>query len=209
MPSLVPSRVRTRLVATAVATVAAVAAAVLPAAAQAAGGSGCPPQPLSHPFLPWGDDAPYQLAPDGGFEAGAAPWALTGGAAPADGNEPFHVGGAADARSLALPAGSSATSARFCIGIEHRTMRFFAKRNRPGGALKVEVLFRDLLGRDRALAIARLDAGASWSPTPIIPLVVNILAVLRANAMEVALRITPQGGSWSIDDVYVDPYRTV
>src|SRR4051812_44477972 len=61
-------------------------------------------------FAPWNDDRLYTLTPDGGFENGADGWTLDDGAAVADGNETFDVGGAADQRSLALPAGSSATS---------------------------------------------------------------------------------------------------
>ena len=40
-----------------------------------------------------------------------------------------------------------------------------------------------------------------------LPIVVNSLALVQST--EVAFRFTPQNGSrWSIDDVYVDPYRT-
>ena len=47
-----------------------------------------PSRPVSRPFLPWLDLAWYEAAPDGGFEAGADGWTLSGGAAVVDGGQP-------------------------------------------------------------------------------------------------------------------------
>src|SRR5690349_17618923 len=44
----------------------------------------CPDQQSTQPFAPWGDAAQYVAAPDGGFEAGATGWQLSGGAAVQD-----------------------------------------------------------------------------------------------------------------------------
>jgi hypothetical protein len=199
---------RCRLVTIAIAVVA--GATTAPAAAQAADTVGCPDVPMSHPFAPWGDSASYLLAPDGGLERGGSVWVLTGGAAVGKGNESAQVGGPADRASLALPAGSSATTARMCIGIEHKWMRFFVKR--AGKSLKtsldVDVLYSNLAGKPRSQRIGRIVAGETWAPSPVLPLVVNQLAVVRGNAMEVSFRFTPQGGGFSIDDVYVDPWRS-
>ena len=71
---------------------------------------GCANEQASQPFASWGDSSSYTLIPGGNFEAGAFPWALTGGAKVLAGNETYHVGGPADSQSLSLPAGSSATS---------------------------------------------------------------------------------------------------
>jgi hypothetical protein len=57
-------------------------------------------------------------APDGGLEHRAGGWTLLGGVAVQDGNEPYQVGGTADRRSLALPAGAVATTAPMCIALE-------------------------------------------------------------------------------------------
>src|SRR5213079_1017610 len=116
------------------------ALAVAPAVAAA---DGCPTQPTAPVFAPWGDGAQYALAPDGGFEAGATDWVLSDGAAVTDGNEPFRVGGDADAAALALPAGAEATSPRVCIDVAHPTIRLFARSD--GGllsTLSVSVRFR-------------------------------------------------------------------
>src|SRR5437764_3907121 len=74
----------------------------------------CGNQIESQPFAPWGDYSSYTPVPGGSFEQGTVGWLLSGGAAIATGNESFHVGGARDSHSLALPTGSSATSPASC-----------------------------------------------------------------------------------------------
>jgi hypothetical protein len=178
------------------------ALALAPAAASAAG---CAEQPTSQVFAPWGDGAQYALAPDGGFEAGAAGWTLSGGAAVADGNEPFRVGGDADASSLALPPGAEATSPTVCIDVEHPTIRLFARDD--GGLLStltVSVRFRTLLGY-KTLPVAVLGAGDTWQPTAPVAVVVNLLSLLGGR-QDVSFVFSAAGGDWAIDDVYVDPY---
>lgn len=169
---------------------------------------GCPDVPVVHPFAPWGDSADYFLAPDGGFELGGTGWSLTGGARVSGGNEPFHVVARDDLRALTLPAGSSATSAPFCIGAEHRSMRFFA-RSAATGSLHVDVLYADAGGAPRMLQIGDLDGGRGWAPSDVVPMVVNELAARQGNAMTVQLRFSAAGpAAWAIDDVFVDPYRS-
>src|SRR6185295_4571630 len=75
--------------------------------------SGCPEQPLSQTFLPWLDVAWYVPTPNGGFESGREDWVLRDGAQVVAGNNPYLAGD----RSLALPAGASATTAPICIGV--------------------------------------------------------------------------------------------
>lgn len=169
--------------------------------------TGCPEVATVQPFSPWQDSADYFLAPDGGFEAGAAGWDLQGGAAAAEGNEPWQVGGPADHMSLGLPAGGSATSSAVCVGIEHRTMRFFA-RGTGAGALQVEAVYAKRTDKEKSVQLGTIVAGGAWSPSPVLPLNVNELAPDYDNALPVSLRFTARGeGTWQIDDVYVDPFR--
>jgi hypothetical protein len=172
----------------------------MPAEARA---SGCPAQPLTQTFRPWLDPAWYVPAPGGDVEGGGGEWTLSGGAAVADGNEPFLAGD----RSLALPAGSSATTAPMCVGIEHPTVRLFARNTGdPASLLTVSVVFRDILGGQRSLAVGTVAARSSWAPTAVMPVVVNLLSLL--GDQDVSFRFTPVGdGKWTIDDVYVDPYK--
>lgn len=168
----------------------------------------CEGQTLEQPFLPWLDPAQYVLAPGGTLEQGTAGWTLTGGAAVASGNEPYYVHGAGESSSLALPAGGSATTGSMCVGIEHPTIRLFARN--AGSALAtlgVEVLFEDATGEVRSLAIGNLTAGPSFEPSVQMPVVANLLPLLPGEHTAVAFRFTPAGGDWAIDDVYVDPYH--
>lgn len=165
----------------------------------------CDAQVLEEPFLPWADPASYVLAPGGTFEGSDSGWAVSGGAAVVDGNEPYFVHGAGESASLSLPAGSSATSREICVGIEHPTLRLFT-RHEGFGTLKVEVLFSDADGNAHAATIGQVAGGGSWQPSPVMPIVVNLLTAGDRTA--VAFRFTPQGGDWQIDDVYVDPYRS-
>lgn len=168
--------------------------------------AGCPFVPTVQPFAPWQDFADYFLVPDGDLEQGAAGWNLDPGATAVEGNEPFQVGGAGDHSSLRLQAGAGAATATFCVGAEHRTMRFFA-RGSGAGALLVEAVFEKRRGNERRVHLASLTGSEEWAATPVIPMIVNEQAGSYGNAMPVSLRFTARGGSWQIDDVYVDPYR--
>jgi hypothetical protein len=202
---------RCRFLLTGAATIAATALLAAPAMASVApAASGCPETPVAQPFAQWGDTSDYFIAPGGSFEQGAAGWTLHGKAAVTAGNEPWAVNAAGDAGALRLQAGSSATTAPFCIGVEHRSMRFFVKGAgaKRTSSVKVDVLYANRAGKVRSRRIGRIRAGADWTASPSLPLVVNRLAARRGNAMQVSLRFTAKGGGISIDDVYVDPWRS-
>jgi hypothetical protein len=169
----------------------------------------CAAQDLSQPFLPWTDVANYQLGPAGTFESGADGWQLSG-ASVGKGNEDFFVHGQGEKRSLSLPAGASATSATVCVGIEHPTIRFFARTSSVSAtsSLKVEVLFEDALGNVHSATMGAVTPSADWAPSAPLPIVVNLLALLPGDHTPVQFRLTPVGGGdWAVDDFYVDPYR--
>src|SRR4051794_14931714 len=168
----------------------------------------CAQPDSSQVFLRWLDIANYQPAPDGGFEAGAKGWSLDDAATVA-GNEPFDVGGSADDTALRVPAGGSATSPAFCVGIEHPTARFFAKR--VGGSLlstlRVDVRFEDSLGVTHELPIGLVALnGGSWQPSPPMLMVAHLPPLLPGHPTPVALRVLPQGGgSGLVRARYRDP----
>lgn len=170
----------------------------------------CNTEVFSQPFLRWLDPNSYTLAPGGSFERGTAQWALAGGAAVTSGNESYHVNGSRDSQSLSLPSGSSATSPSVCVGIDHPTLRLFARNS--GSVLstvEVEVLFEDAAGHVLSAPIGVLTGGAAWQPTLPIAIVANLLPLLPNAETAVEFRFTPLGlgGGWHIDDVYVDPWR--
>jgi hypothetical protein len=169
----------------------------------------CDDQVFEQPFLQWADPANYVLAPSGTFEAGSGSWDLAGGAAVGTGDEPYDVHGPNETIGLGLPAGSVATTGSMCVGIEHPTLRLFARNSGSVlSVLKVEVLFEDASGNTHALPIGLLTAGGQWQPTIVMPIVANLLPLLPGERTAVAFRFSANGGNWRIDDVYVDPYRS-
>ena len=197
--------------------VAAALAALTVAAAPAAAGdfnrsaTSCVEQKFEQPFLRWVDPLYYVLTPNGGLEASTVEWTLAGGAKVVSGNEPFYVRAAGDRKSLSLPAGSSARTRPMCAKLLYPDLRFLAvNKGSLLSLLKVEVLFEDLSGGVQALEIARVSGDSTWKPTLPLPFVVSTAAPLSADGtVAVAFRFTPLGtkAAWTIDDVYVDPFK--
>jgi hypothetical protein len=170
----------------------------------------CKAQPASQVFLRWLDPLRYELAPGGAAES-ATGWTLSGGARIVSGNEPWKVGNSRDSKSLQLPRGSRATTGVMCVGIGHPVMRFFARRTSGFllDSLAVEVLFETAGGQVASLPVGVVLAGGSWQPTLPFPVLASLLPLLPGQQTPVAFRFTPIGsGTWQIDDVYVDPWRS-
>lgn len=180
----------------------------VPAAAQAgplSGLTGCPGDTTTQPFKRWADPAHYVQVPDGGLERGGVGWTFAGGAAVVAGNETFAISGPG-ARSLRLPAGGSAVTPLTCVGVGSPTLRFIS---RGSGALPLRVAVRiNGAGAWLPVAVGALPS-ASWAPTLPLPFVVNATAALnKSGTTKVQFRFTaPAGGTWSVDDVFVDPYK--
>lgn len=195
---------------TMIAAAAALTALLAPAGASAGplvASAECDGQQLSRPFAPWLDPAQYTLNEGGDFEAGAPGWSLSGDAAVVAGNESYFVTSASDSSSLRLPPESSATSSTICVGIEHPTIRLFAKRAGafPASAA-VEVRFEDARGEVRSAPIGTVAGTASWQPTTQMPIVANLLPLLPGDYTPVQFRLTGLTGTTQVDDFYVDPW---
>jgi hypothetical protein len=181
-----------------------IAMAVGAAPASAGLGLACP-SPTSTPFAAWSDYAYYAFAPDGGFEAGASGWSLSGGARAVAGNETFYVHSKTDKTSLSLPVGASATSPGMCISLLSSKMRFVA-RGDSGSKVKVQIIYRGLLSN----VLGILDGGTytvggGWKPSPQIGMLGGVLPLLTSS---VSFRFTAVGGAAAIDDVYLDPMKS-
>jgi hypothetical protein len=182
----------------------AIAVFVVPAAAQAA----CQSTPTTKPFLAFGDSNNYSLAPSGGFESGASGWSLSN-ASVALGNESYSVRAAGDSKSLAIGATGTAVSPPVCIDISRPTFRFFAKRTSgTWGALAVKLRWRDANGATNETVVGSIGTGTSWQPTSPLSLASSLPLWNLDQTLSVQLVFDPEnyGGSWAIDDVYVDPY---
>ena len=184
----------------------AVAVFIVPAAAQAA----CASTPTTKPFQAFGDGHDYSLVPNGGFESGAGGWSLPG-AQVTTGNESWSVRAAGDSKSLAIDATGTAVSPTVCIDIKRPTYRFFARRTSGSwGVLNLRVRWQDSSGHTNETTIAALDSsfGTAWRVSPVYN-IASLLGLWNADQdASVQLVFDPEnsGGSWAIDDVYVDPY---
>jgi hypothetical protein len=186
------------------------AAAALASPAQAGvlttSATDCAVPELTQPFARWGDRSQYKLVENGAFETGTAGWKLSGGAKVVSGNASQHAHGAGDANSLLLPAGSSATTPPVCVGLAEPTLRYFAKRN--SGLLSTLTVWVEVqlqLGVWVTLPIG-VDLGGNWHPSLPHLVIANLLPLLPPDQTAVRFKFAPLlGGSWQVDDVYVDP----
>jgi hypothetical protein len=158
----------------------------------------------SQVFSQFGDNAWYYPVPNQGFESGSTGWTVSGASVVSD-NEPWTVGGSGS-HALSLGSGGTATSAPTCISLLAPHVRLFADGSRATGALQVQVLFRGLTGN----LLGVLNYGTfrpgdykGWQPSAD----VNSLLGLPLLTSSVQVKFTSLGGTWRIDDLYVDPLR--
>jgi hypothetical protein len=186
-----------------------VAGALLVLAVFAAGAQACNYTGAERVFSRWGDAHSYVLAPGGGFESGDGGWSLRGGAQVVEGNEDFHLDGVADARSLALPAGSSAASPQICMSIDTPILRMMVRNGGdPTSRLRVEAVY-SLLGLLRTNVVHDVTAGQSWAPTQEMSVVLGLSTIVGTVVpSSIQVRIVPldSRGQWQVDDFYVDPF---
>ena len=193
---------------TAALAVVACAAGLATSARAATPALGCPGA-VSKPFARWLDPSSYTLAPGGTFEGAKTTWALSGGAKLVAGNEPFKVHAATDSVALTLAAGASATSPSFCVGLGYPTLRFFARGGSLLAPLRVDAIYPTVLGTVTQ-PIGVVLAQPSWSPTLPQLVLVNVTGLLALNGLtsNMQLRFTAMGNAaWTVDDVYVDPWK--
>ena len=187
------------------AVLAALAAAPVSSAATS---SSCNYGPASHPSASWGDVATYTLVPGASFESGAPGWTLAGGAKVISGNESYFTNSRSDSHSLALPTGSSATTAQFCVSLNRPTIRVFvANGGSSASKLRVKVVFRGVLGILGILDGGTFTAGPAWKPSPIMLATMN--APLGTKSAQFVFAPADSSGAWRIDDLYVDPWVNV
>ncbi len=186
-------------------TGAAIVAGVAPAVAAAS----CVKGPESQPFAAYGDNASYVMTPGGAFEGGAPGWKTSKASVVSD-NEGHNLTG--NSHSLAIEPNGSAVSPLVCVNDEYPSFRFFARRlSGPSNAtLQASVRWVNLLGVTVNTASGTLTASGQWQPSQImktdesLPLVGGVAG---SSTLEVSLVFQATGGTFAIDDVYLDPYR--
>jgi hypothetical protein len=204
MPS---TRLARRAFAATAALVGALAVVVVPAAsAQAA--DECTTRTTTKAFAAFGDTNQYFAIGGGTFESGdLSPFALTGSPSIASENESFRVLGSTHTRSVALPAGSS-LKATFCVQVGEDSMRLFTKSpGVSGGSLNIKTTVSTAYGSANTSSSLGGSYAATWAPTGRIPLT-NVSG--PDGKQYVTLLITNTGsGTWLVDDILVDPWKTL
>lgn len=189
-------------------TVAALAGA---ATSRAATAPACSTGTLVQPFLSWGDKNSYFMLPGGSFDSGVD-WTRSG-ASVVNGNETFYVNSATDANSLTLAAGDSATSPYVCASTSTPTVRLFVRNTGTASAtLKVDILYVNKRGVASVTNIANVTATSAWAPTAELLFLSRIAPLVSAKkSISVAFRFTAvgTGAAFQIDDVYVDPRKSL
>jgi len=172
--------------------------------AQAESAATCPSAKLSQPFMKWGDEGSYMLAPGGHFESSPSTWTLSGGAKLAAGGEPYAVTGSLGAWSLALSAGASAQSPFTCVEPSDRTFRFFARSEGTEATVLVQVVYETSKGSVASTG-TKLALKRSWEPSPILHTGAAVISAVKNGTAQLALRFTGLSGTSRIDDVFIDP----
>ena len=194
--------------------VAVVAAAFVSPAAQAAS---CATRTLTSPFSRFGDNNQYFLAPSGSFESGAAGWALSN-AAVSSGNESFFLNATTDKSSLKLTG--SALSPAFCITRDDPLLRFTAKTVTTAGSngnysqLNVSIIVRNAAGSQGTYFLGAIQpqGNGGWFVLPQMHYGSLFDSYLFGSdglgtaTMQLQFTVAGQGGTWYLDDIYVDPY---
>ncbi len=173
-----------------------------PTAAQAKVLDGsCPDEPpSSQPFLAYGDDDSYFLAPSGDFEAGAPGWTLSGGAALVD--SPNGTGTA-----LSLPPDATAISPPICVTRNHVSARLFGQAfegpRRDRARISVDVAGpTGLVTADRNIRVED-----SWQPTRRFRLGATFFDLDPVTGTtEIRMEFVTDGPATAVlDDLWVDP----
>ena len=172
-------------------------------------GAWCDQYTGSQVFLPWADPANYTLAPGGNFENNKSRWTLIAASRDTSDNEPFNVGGANDHSSLQIDNGGMALSPAMCVGLGQPAARVFFKQTGglPGAALQIDVLYDDAAGTTQSQTIGMLGVAQQWRLSPQLLTMANLLPTLDAASTAIAFRFTAIGGSFKVDDLYVDPWQ--
>jgi hypothetical protein len=150
-----------------------------------------------------GDFADYFTAPSGTFETGASGWTLTG-AAVGSGNEPKYVNGFGS-KSLKINSGGKAVSPNFCNRYGEQSIRFFYSGS-PGARIHLHLDVTNSSTNDWAPLDWEMTVPSSgWAAANGI-----MMPYLYVEGQEnLKITFTAIGGSVVVDDVEIDPFRSI
>lgn len=200
-----PTRWIARAAGLALALTATIAAGTALTAAPASAAT-CPARSVSKPFTGFGDSNDYFLAPAGAFESGAPGWSQYGTSLVAN-NEPWRVNGYGS-YGLRIGANGSASTPSMCIATAEDSMRFFYKAPGVGGSA-LQVFIEVTSGVKYATNQFNVDGTSSgWNVSPRIMLP-DIRDASGVQYVKITFRPVNTQAPWVIDDVEIDPWRTL
>lgn len=164
----------------------------------------CAKPKLSYPFASKGDSAAYSLVPEGTFTSGAKNWALTNAAVVNKEGDP-EVG----PKALVIQPDGNAVSPAVCVSAEYPTFRFYVRRTAGPfyALLNVGLRWSDATGTHEIPAAFLPQFSSEWSLSPVLDLAGRLPLAATGGTMQVQFVFQPLlGGTFEIDDVYVDPY---
>jgi hypothetical protein len=173
-----------------------------PSAAQASPLDGsCPEEPpTSQPFLAYGDDDSYFLAPSGDFESAAPGWTLAGGAA-------LVASPAGTGTALSLPPGATAISPPVCVTRSHVSARLFGQAS-DGPRRDRARISVDVAGPTGSItADKNIRVEESWQPTRQFRLGASFFDLDPVTGTtEIRMRFVTDGPATAVlDDLWIDP----
>jgi hypothetical protein len=169
----------------------------------------CTTRTLSQPFKAWGDSNDYFPVTSGTFESGTSGWSIGSGVSRVAENEPWKVAGSG-ANSLRIPAGIAVSTPQMCLTATEDSARFFYKSPGGGAGLQVTITATNSISHSVAITGFTIAGGTvgGWQVSPRI----SLPDVRGTQGTEnVLITLTPQGGggTWQIDDFFIDPSRTL
>lgn len=169
----------------------------------------CGQRVTSQVFKAYGDTNEYFLPQEGGFETARLNGWVASNAGIVSGNSPFYLtGNRSDTRSLKVNAGGSAISEVICVVPGEDSIRFaYRSPGVPGATLRVDISVLSALGTAYS-SYTVADAGAGWkvSPRMAIP---NKVDYTGGQSLKIKFTATGTSAAWQVDDVFVDPWRTL
>jgi hypothetical protein len=168
----------------------------------------CTTRTLSRPFTGWGDSNDYFPVTSGTFESSTTGWSIGSGVSRVAENEPWRVAGSGS-YSVRIPGGVSASTPVMCLTSAEDSTRFFYKSPGGGANLLVSIKATNTITNSVAVLAFTITTGTltGWQVSPRISLP-DVRGVQGFENVQITL--TPQGSAaWQIDDVFVDPSRTL
>jgi hypothetical protein len=191
-----------------------VAVAVLGAPASALAGPApsspalCAAVPTTPAFSAWGDPNEYLPFQGSSFESGASGWSW-GAKAKIVGGDDAHLLSTVGSHAVELPSGGMAKSPWTCVDSTMPSMRFLVKRISGTGNLTVTGTVAGVKGS--ITTIASFAGGSEWAPSPVVTFPTTFMsAYLTTGSLNAQFLFTSDPGTvYRIDDVHMDPFRSI